>query len=325
MLKIAAIHSPSVRPTAACHLPGARQHRLLHRLLLVSLAVLGQAFSGAVLAQGAKSQALMPVPLASVAMPAPASAGAAAAHLNPAPGTPSSGTAAAATPALRGLGGEPELRAQLTPRRYTTLAAEIGARIQKLAVSEGGVIEAGQLLIRFDCSVQEAQLARTRAALDAAVKQLATQNRLVELGATGRQELDQAEAEVAKNRAEVAQIDVQLGKCNVVAPFSGRVAEQRVREQQYVQPGQALLEVLDDSVLEIEFIMPSRWLQRVRQGSTVQIAVDETGKTYPAKVQRLGAKVDPVSQSIKVVAAIDGHPAELIAGMSGRVLVKRTP
>lgn len=220
---------------------------------------------------------------------------------------------------------EPELRAQLAPRRYTTLAAEIGARIERLAVTEGGTISAGQLLVSFDCSLQRAQLDRANATLGAAEKLLATQRRLVELNATGRQELDQAEAEVAKTGAEKAQIEVQLGKCAISAPFSGRVAEQKVREQQYVQPGQALLEVLDDSVLEVEFIMPSRWLQGVRVGSKVQIAVDETGRTYPAKVQRLGARVDPVSQSVKVTATIDGRHPDLMAGMSGRVLVSRAP
>jgi len=201
---------------------------------------------------------------------------------------------------------EPELRAQLTPRHYTTLAAEIGARIEHLAVTEGGVIRAGEVLLRFDCSLQKAQLDRARASLGAAEKQLATQRRLVELNATGRQEVDMAEAEVAKTRAEAAQIDVQLGKCTVVAPFSGQVAEQKVREQQYVQPGQALL---DDSVLEVEFIMPSRWLQSVRVGSTVQIAVDETGRSYPAKVQRLGARVDPVSQSVKAAKTVKAAAA----------------
>ncbi len=234
------------------------------------------------------------------------------------------GTALLTTASLA-QGADPELRAQLTPRRYTTLAAEIGARVQRLTVTEGAVIQEGQTLVSLDCSLQKAQQDRARATLDAATKQLATQRRLVELNATGRQELDQAEAEVGKTRAELTQIEVTLGKCDIAAPFAGRVAEQKVREQQYVQPGQALLEVLDDSVLEVEFIMPSRWLQSVRVGSTVRIAIDETGKTYPAKVQRLGARVDPVSQSIKVMAAVDGRYAELMSGMSGRVLIKRGP
>lgn len=215
----------------------------------------------------------------------------------------------------------PELRAQLVPRRYTTLAAEIGARVERLSAQEGAVVRSGQVLIAFDCSVQRAQHERVQAGLGAAQKQLDTQRRLVELNATGRQELDAAEAEVSKNRAEMGQIQVQLGKCSISAPFSGRVAEQKVREQQYVQPGQAVLELIDDTVLEAEFIMPSRWVAQVRTGSTVRIAVDETGREYGARVLRLGARVDPVSQSIKVVAAIDGRPSDLIAGMSGRVLV----
>lgn len=217
----------------------------------------------------------------------------------------------------------PELRAQLTPRRYTTLAAEIGARIQHLGVTEGASVKTGQLLVSFDCSLQQAQYQRAQATLGAAEKQLATQRRLVELNATGHQEFDQAEAEVGKTRAEMSQIKVQLGKCSVTAPFSGRVAEQKVREQQFVQPGQPLLELIDDSVLEVEFIMPSKWLAQVSAGSPVRIAVDETGKEYPAKVLRLGARVDPVSQSIKVVAAIDGRPSDLMTGMSGRVLIQR--
>lgn len=282
--------------------------------LIATLAAVLSLASEVALAQQAKSQSLVPVRLD----PEPA-------HPLTAPVAAPATSFTTAAPVALPRGSEPELRAQLTPRRYTTLAAEIGARIQRLPVTEGGEIRAGDLLIGFDCSLQQAQRQRGQATLDAAEKLLATQRRLAELGATGRQEQDQAEAEVLKTRAELAQVDVMLAKCEIRAPFDGRVAEQKVREQQYVQPGQTLLEVLDDSVLEIEFIMPSRWLAKVRAGSTVQIAIDETGKTYAAKVQRLGARVDPVSQSIKVVAAIDGHPPELIAGMSGRVLVRRTP
>lgn len=36
-----------------------------------------------------------------------------------------------------------EIRAQLSPRRYTTLAAEIGAKVQRLPVVEGGRISSG--------------------------------------------------------------------------------------------------------------------------------------------------------------------------------------
>ncbi len=212
-----------------------------------------------------------------------------------------------------------EIRAQLTPRRYTTLAAEIGAKIQRLAVPEGGSFRAGEVLITFDCMLQQAQLDKAKAALGGADLTWRANQRLSELHSVGKVELDVSEAEVGKARAEVASNAAVLSKCRVEAPFAGRIAEQKVREQQYVQPGQPLLEILDDSVLELEFIVPSRWMAWLKPRYAFQVRIDETGRSYPAKVQRIGARVDPVSQSIKLSAVIDGRFPELVAGMSGQV------
>lgn len=216
---------------------------------------------------------------------------------------------------------EREIRAQLTPRRYTTVAAEIGAKISRLPVTEGSAFKAGQLLVSFDCTLQQAQLAKAKAELDGAEQSLKTNERLVELNAGGQLEVELARSSRAKARAEVGANQAVLGKCSVSAPFAGRVAEQKVREQQYVQPGQALLDIIDDSVLELEFLVPSRWLVWLKTGGQLQVQIDETQKTYPARFTRIGARVDPVSQSVKVAAAIDGRFPELIAGMSGRVIV----
>lgn len=222
---------------------------------------------------------------------------------------------AAAKPALE----KQDIRAQLTPRRFTTIASEIGAKVSRVGVAEGGRFRAGQSLISLDCSLQQAQLQKAKAALSAAERTYAANKRLSELNSIGKVELEVSEAEAAKARAEVSLMNVALDKCHIAAPFSGRVVEQRVREQQFVQPGQAMLDILDDSVLELEFLVPSRWLAWLKNGYAFQVRIDETGKSYPAKVTRLGARVDPVSQSVKVVAAIDGSFPELIAGMSGKI------
>lgn len=230
---------------------------------------------------------------------------------------PTAGTAPAVATSLD----QREIRAQLVPRRYTTLAAEIGAKINRLPVPEGGVFRQGQTLIQFDCVLQQAQYDKAKAALDTADRNWHANTRLDELHSIGKVELENSESEVLKARADAAAYAAVLKKCSVAAPFSGRVAEQKVREQQYVQPGQALLDILDDSALELEFIVPSKWLAWIRPNHVFQVAIDETGKSYPAKVQRIGARVDPVSQSVKLSAVIDGKFPELVAGMSGRVLL----
>lgn len=224
---------------------------------------------------------------------------------------------AAAQPAMA----RHEIRAQLMPRRYTTIAAEIGAKISAMPVPEGGAFRAGQMLVQFDCTVQRTQLEKAEAELDGAEQTLKSNVRLDQLNSVGQLELDLSKSAVNKARAEVNANKAVLGKCQVAAPFAGRVAEQKVREQQFVQPGQALLDILDDSVLELEFLVPSAWLRWLKVGGGFEVQIDETRKTYPAKFTRIGARVDPVSQSVKVAAAIHGKFPELMAGMSGKVLI----
>ena len=214
-----------------------------------------------------------------------------------------------------------EIRAQLMPRRYTTIAAEVGAKIARLPVPEGGAFKAGQLLVGFDCSLQQSQLEKAQAEQESAEQTMKSNLRLAELNSVGELDLALSRAALNKARAEVSANQAVLNKCSIAAPFSGRITEQKAREQQFVQPGQALLDIMDDSSLELEFLVPSSWLVWLRPGHAFQIQIDETRKSYPARFIRLGARIDPVSQSIKVTAAIDGRYPELIAGMSGRAQI----
>ena len=211
------------------------------------------------------------------------------------------------------------VRAQLVPHRYTTIAAEIGAKVNALPFSEGAAFKAGQTLVSFDCAIQSAQLNKARAALDASEFTYKGNQRLMELNSVGRVELDVSRAEVAKNRAEVEGMEALLSKCTITAPFSGRISEQKIRDQQYAQAGQPVLEILDDSVLEVEFIAPSRWLAWLRQGMVFSVRIDETSRTYPAKLVRIAARADPVTQTVKLSGVIDGRFPELLAGMTGMV------
>jgi membrane fusion protein (multidrug efflux system) len=218
-----------------------------------------------------------------------------------------------------------EMRAQLNPRDFTTLAAEIGAKVERVAVRDGDRFSKGQVLIAFDCSVNRAQLDEARASQSAADKTLAVNKRLLELQTVGKLETDVSVAEAEKARAKVAAMSAMVSKCAITAPFDGRVVEQKVRGQQFVQPGQALLDILDDSVLELDFLVPSKWLVWLKPGQAFQVAIDETGRTYPARLLRLGARIDPVSQTVRVAGAIGGHFPELTAGMSGKVLLAPPP
>jgi RND family efflux transporter MFP subunit len=219
----------------------------------------------------------------------------------------------------------PEIRAQLTPRQYTTLSSEIAGRIDRINTKLGEHFKKGDNLISFDCAVQRAQLAHTQAVAVQAEKTYGINQRLLTLKSIGQLELDVSAAEVQKSKADLAGATAVASKCEVDAPFNGITVEQKAREFQYASPGQPLLDILDDRSLEVELIAPPRWLSWLQPGYPFALHVDETGNSYPAKITRIGGRVDPVSQSIKVVGEITSDAPELIAGMSGRAIISSPP
>ena len=195
--------------------------------------------------------------------------------------------------------------------------------MQRLAVTEGGAFKKDQLLVQFDCSLQQAQLNKAHAGQNAADKTWRANQRLAQLNSVGKVELETSQAEVQKAAAEVAASKALLDKCRVTAPRGprGRAEDPRTAVR---AAGPALLDIIDDTALELEFLVPSRWLVWLA-GRGVPGAHRRNRQDLSRQVQWLAARVDPVSQSIKVNAGIDGHFDDLIAGMSGQVLMEPPP
>lgn len=209
------------------------------------------------------------------------------------------------------------VRAQLSSRNAVTLSAELAARIATLPLRDGDAFRAGQVLVSFDCSLFDSQLQKAEASIEAANAMVQSNQRLAELNSIGTFELAQAQARLKEAQAEAAGMRTVVRRCAIAAPFNGRVARRHAAAHQYVTPGTPLLDILETGPMEVQMIVPSRWLAWLKPGAAFTVQVDELGRTSPARVQRLGAQIDPVSQSIAVVGVIDGSPASLLPGMSG--------
>jgi len=212
-----------------------------------------------------------------------------------------------------------EIRAQLSAVRHTVLSSEIPGVITAIHVKETDRFAAGQLLLELDCEMQQAQLERAVAEQASADSLLKANSRLSELNSIGRLDVELAESAKMRADADVRMQEVLLKKCRIVAPFSGRVADVLINPREYVQPGQPMVDVFDDTELELEFIVPSVWLMKLTEGAQFEVRIDETAKSYQARFKRIGVRADPVSQTIRVAAQIIDADPNLVAGMSGTV------
>lgn len=206
-----------------------------------------------------------------------------------------------------------------------TLTARLSARITEMPLAEGATFAKGDLLAAFDCERPQAEARAARAALEAQRKQVETNEELDRYNAIGKNDLLVSKSQLDKAQAEADAMGTQLKECRVTAPFAGRVVLRQARQHESVQAGAPLLRIVDTSGIELDLIVPSQWLAWLRPGTAFVFRIDETGGTYPAKVQRLSPAVDPVSRTLKITASFDDPAARVLPGMGGTASGWRPP
>ena len=217
------------------------------------------------------------------------------------------------------------IRGLVKATAQATLASQVQGRISQLPFKEGQRFDKGALLVALDCSKYEAELASVQAEYRGKKKTYENNLRLAKHHAVGELELAVSHAEAEKASAGVRVAQVTVNGCIIRAPFPGRVVKMIVNEHENVFPNDQLISLLDDSLLEIELILPSKFLAWLKVGMSFEYAVDETGLRYPAVVQDLGANVDPASQTVKVKGLFLTQPDNVLAGMSGTASFAELP
>ncbi|CAG7857349.1 hypothetical protein MCAMS1_02136 [biofilm metagenome] len=223
------------------------------------------------------------------------------------------------TPQSDNTSNEQLLRAQIKARESTQISSEMAGRIDHLKLRDGERFKTGQLLVGFHCSMEEAELSKAKATFEKKQKTHEVNQKLEKLNSISKLELSVAKAEEDEARADIRVSQAAVDRCTIKAPFSGKVVEVNARAHQSVSAGEPLLEIINDKDLEVEFISPSKALPQLKSGKPFKVILDETGKSYGAEIIRLGGRVDPVSQTIKVYGRIIDNPAELLPGMSGAI------
>ena len=218
-----------------------------------------------------------------------------------------------------GRGNEQLLRAQIKAKQSTMISSEMSGRISLLKIKDGERFSAGQVLVGFHCSMENAELSKSKATLEKKRKTYEVNQKLSKLNSISTLELAVSKTEEDEAKADVRVAEAVVERCIIKAPFSGKVVEVTARAFQTVKEGEALLEIVNDKDLEIEFIAPSKALPNIKPGKTFKVTIDETRLSYLAEIIRLGGRVDPVSQTIKVYGRINSDSSDLLPGMSGSI------
>jgi len=222
-----------------------------------------------------------------------------------------------------------ELRAKDSAR----VAAEVAGRVTETPYEEGSRVAVGTIVMRIDPERHALERDAARAGLAQAEASLQEQERTLlrmrELHASkvaSRERLDQAETATKLARAKLEGARAQLsmaerahGDANVAAPFAGLIGRRLVSRGEFVQPGQALFELVALDPIEVEFRLTERDVARVRPGIPVDVRVAPyPDQTFRATVTVVAPTVDPQSRTLRVRAELPNADGRLRPGLFAR-------
>jgi membrane fusion protein, multidrug efflux system len=197
---------------------------------------------------------------------------------------------------------------------------EVSGRIAEIMFKEGQRVSKGSTLVRFDASVQRAELQQAEANLSFSKSKLERALDLQKRGFISSQARDEAESNSRVAQAAYDLASARLSKLEIRAPFSGTMGLRSVSVGDYVRDGQdiANLEAIDP--LKVDFRVPELFLKQVATGQSLQVSLDAfPTQVFQGRVLAINPLIDANGRSIVIRAVVKNADARLRPGMFARV------
>jgi len=204
-----------------------------------------------------------------------------------------------------------ELNATLYSLSHIPITASLDGRVDYL-LEPGEHVTAGDKLVAMDLlpiqlrhAEQKAQISRAKINLNYLKNESSRLQALNKTQAASQFQLDQirskrdlAAADLEISQLKLAQINEQLSRGLIAAPFSGVITERLIRVGSEVNRGDILLRLLDTENLEARLYIPIKYLAFVNKGD--ELSISASNKTTLATIAAKIPRADPRSQTFEV-------------------------
>jgi len=228
----------------------------------------------------------------------------------------------------------------VTPLQSVDLRSQVTSTVREVHIREGQDVNKGDPLFSLDARADEAnirkaeaQVAKDRADLATAQRNLDRQRELFRQKFISQAALDQAQnqvdtlnGQIAVNQAALESARVTRGYMEIRAPFAGRTGTIGVRAGSLVQPGGSspttppLVTVTQIDPIAVAFTLPEKELAGLQQALAagpveVTVQAQSGGEPKKGKVSFVDNAVDNVSGTIRVKAEFSNKDSRLWPGM----------
>jgi RND family efflux transporter MFP subunit len=219
-------------------------------------------------------------------------------------------------------------------RTASVVASEVEGLVAQMLVREGDKVRPGQPLARLRTAPLDlrrraaaAGLKEAEARYKLAERGLARARELFGSGTIAQQQLDEASYEVDawqgrvdRLAAEIAQIDLDMERSAVPAPFGGVVVARRCDVGEWLEVGAPVAEMISLDDLEIEVDVPERYFSDLKTGEPAGIRFESLpGVEIEGRISAVVPRADPQSRSFPLKVRFGAGGARVGTGMLAQV------
>lgn len=210
----------------------------------------------------------------------------------------------------------------VTAVQGVTVTPEIGGLIREISFESGSVVNKGDVLVRLDTSVEEAQLKALEAQGALAQVTLGREKALRTDSMNSQAELDAADAALKQSQANADAIRATIAKKTIRAPFSGRLGIRQVNLGQYLDPGKPIVSLQSLAPIHADFSLPQADLARITNNLRVRLTTDAyPDRQFDGTLTAANPEIDSDTRSVLLQATFDNPDQTLRPGMYARIEV----
>jgi len=198
-----------------------------------------------------------------------------------------------------------ELQGNVATKNLLILYPEYSGILSKVFVKEGQRVVKGQLLAKIDDGGLAQQKAQLEIQADLAKTTFERQERLWKQNIGSEIQFLQAKSTYEAQSKAINQLNQQLEKTSVRAPFSGTIDDIITEQGSVVGAGQSpLMRIVNLSDMFIETEVPERYLSDVTVNKEVLVELPVIGKTLTSKIRQTADYINPSNRTFKIEIGI---------------------
>ncbi|MFK8083272.1 MAG: efflux RND transporter periplasmic adaptor subunit [Granulosicoccus sp.] len=215
---------------------------------------------------------------------------------------------------------ELDLQGQIDPIRHVLIRAQTSGEVQQIIKNKGARVGEGDALVKLDEGGRKNTLAEAQAAVKTARSEQRAAQSMQRQRLQSQLQLEQADAVLEAARARLAMTELDISHTTITAPFPGVVNALPVELGAFVERGDVIVELVDDTAFKMSARVSQHALSQLVNGQPVTVTLI-TGETLSGVLSFIASVADPQTRSFPVEALVQNTSNAVAAGVSATLSI----